>query len=118
MIWVTFDAVPVLQSAFSARSGIQSIGDAELAPATTGLFFELTNKCNFHCVFCPSDIQKREIGSMDIDLVKRLYEEAADKKIASEVNLHLMGEPTLHPNLIEILEFGALKNVRTVIGTS
>ena len=38
---------------------------------------------------------------MDLELVKRLYEEAADKKIASTVNLHLMGEPTLHPDLLE-----------------
>ena len=47
---------------------------------------------------------------MDIELVKRLYEEAADKKLDSVVNLHLMGEPTLHPKLIEILNFGESKN--------
>ena len=55
---------------------------------------------------------------MDLELVKRLYEEAADKKIASTVNLHLMGEPTLHPKLIEVLNFAASKNVKTDLVTN
>ncbi len=111
-------AVSSFQEAFKARSGISLMGDEALAPATTSLFFELTNKCNFHCLFCPSDSQKRDIGSMDIELVKSLYDEAADKKIANEVNLHLMGEPTLHPKLIEILDFAASKNIKTDLVTN
>ena len=112
------ESVSSFQQAFANRSGIRHMGDDVLAPATTALFFELTNKCNFHCDFCPSDFQKRDIGSMDLELVKRLYEEAADKKIASTVNLHLMGEPTLHPKLIEVLNFAASKNVKTDLVTN
>jgi radical SAM protein with 4Fe4S-binding SPASM domain len=40
------------------------------------------------------------------------------KKIGSVVNLHLMGEPTLHPKLIEILKFGASKNIKTDLVTN
>ena len=112
------ESVSNLQKAFAIRCDIPQAGDATLAPATTALHFELTNKCNFHCVFCPSDSQKREIGSMDLDLVKKLYTEASEKKIAPVVNLHLMGEPTLHPKLIEILNFGASKNIKTDLVTN
>ena len=112
------EAVSSFQKAFSTRTSILPVGDDELAPAITGLYFELTNKCNFHCDFCPSDSQKRDIGSMDIELIKSLYEETADKKIATIVNLHLMGEPTLHPKLIEILSFAASKNVKTELVTN
>jgi len=55
---------------------------------------------------------------MDIELIKRLYKETADKKIVSVVNLHLMGEPTLHPKLIDILNFAASKNVKTDLVTN
>ena len=55
---------------------------------------------------------------MDIQLIKQLYEEAADKQLGSTVNLHLMGEPTLHPKLIEILKFGASKNIKTDLVTN
>ena len=112
------DSVSSFQQAFATRTGIRPVGDDVLAPATTAIFFELTNKCNFHCTFCPSDSQKRSLGSMDLELVKKLYDENADKKIANEVNLHLMGEPTLHPSLIEILKYGASKNVKTDLVTN
>ena len=55
---------------------------------------------------------------MDLELVKRLYNEASTKKIASKVNLHLMGEPTLHPDLIEILKYGATKKIKTDLVTN
>ena len=112
------EAVCSFQKAFTKRTGIRPVGDSVLAPATSALYFELTNKCNFHCTFCPSDSQTRDIGSMDLELVKRLYEEAAVKKIDTVVNLHLMGEPTLHPKLIEILRFGASKNIKTDLVTN
>jgi tetratricopeptide (TPR) repeat protein/MoaA/NifB/PqqE/SkfB family radical SAM enzyme len=112
------ESVSSFQHAFANRTGIRPVGDDVLAPATTSVYFELTNKCNFHCDFCPSDSQKRDIGSMDLELVKQLYEENADKKLSNIVNLHLMGEPTLHPALIEILKFGASKNVKTDLVTN
>jgi tetratricopeptide (TPR) repeat protein/MoaA/NifB/PqqE/SkfB family radical SAM enzyme len=112
------ESVSSFQHAFANRTGIRPVGDDVLAPATTSVYFELTNKCNFHCDFCPSDSQKRDIGSMDLELVKQLYEENADKKLSNIVNLHLMGEPTLHPELIEILKFGASKNVKTDLVTN
>ena len=112
------ESVTSFQQAFTHRTGIRPKGDDILAPAISSMFFELTNKCNFHCTFCPSDDQKRSLGNMDLELVKQLYKETADKKIATTVNLHLMGEPTLHPKLIEILKFGASKNVKTDLVTN
>ncbi len=55
---------------------------------------------------------------MDLELIKQLYEENADKKIGTLVNLHLMGEPTLHPELIEILKIGSSKKVKTNLTTN
>ncbi|OUW29664.1 MAG: hypothetical protein CBD27_02635 [Rhodospirillaceae bacterium TMED167] len=112
------ESVSCFRQAFANRTGIRPMGDYVLSPAITSIYFELTNKCNFHCSFCPSDDQKRSLGYMDLELVKRLYEESADKKIANVVNLHLMGEPTLHPQLIEILKFGASKNIKTDLVTN
>ncbi len=112
------DAVLSFQKAFKRRTGLNLTGEDKLAPAITSLHFELTNKCNFHCTFCPSDSQTRGIGSMDEKLIQRLYEEAADKNLGDIVSLHLMGEPTLHPKLIEILKFGASKNIKTDLVTN
>ena len=112
------ESVGYYRRSFSSRTGIQPVGNEEVSPATTTLYLELTNKCNFHCDFCPSDSQKRALGFMDLELAKRTYEEVAKKHLVSDIHLHLMGEPTLHPKLIDILNFGASKNVRTSLITN
>jgi radical SAM protein with 4Fe4S-binding SPASM domain len=112
------EAVACYQDAFRVRTGKTYEGDKELAPGTLSLFMELTNKCNFHCEFCPSDSQKRAIGFMDLDLAKRLIDETAEKKLATQILLHLMGEPTLHPKLDEILAHAAGRDLKTELVTN
>jgi len=90
----------------------------ELQPATSSFFLELTNKCNFHCEFCPSDSQTRLHGYMEISLVKKIIDEISQKKIVPTINLHLMGEPTLHPKLDEILAYAKNKGVKTELTTN
>ena len=89
-----------------------------IQPATSQFFLELTNKCNFHCEFCPSDSQTRLHGYMDLSLVKKIFDEIAQKKIVTIVSLHLMGEPTLHPKLNEILAYANSKNVKVSLTTN
>jgi len=55
---------------------------------------------------------------MDFELVKKLYDETAEKNLTDIVNLHLMGEPTLHPQLISILDYAASKNIKTDLVTN
>ena len=92
--------------------------DKKLRPATAFFFLELTNKCNFHCEFCPSDSQTRLQGYMELSLVKKIFDEISQKKIVKQVALHLMGEPTLHPKLNEILTYARSKNVKIALTTN
>ena len=92
--------------------------DQKLDPATVFFFLELTNNCNFHCEFCPSDSQTRLHGYMELSLVKKIFDEISQKKIVPQVALHLMGEPTLHPKLNEILVYARSKNVKIALTTN
>ena len=92
--------------------------DQKLRPGTAFFFLELTNKCNFHCEFCPSDSQTRLHGYMELSLVKKIFDEISQKKIVKQVDLHLMGEPTLHPKLDEILAYAKSKNVQVSLTTN
>jgi organic radical activating enzyme len=67
---------------------------------------ELTNHCNFNCLFCPNRAMTRLRGQMDPGLAKRLLEEIADRALCQWVNLSLMGEPLLHPQVLSIAEHG------------
>ena len=114
----TTEAVTSFQEGLIERSGIDFEKEKKLRPATTYFFLELTNKCNFHCEFCPSDLQTRSQGFMDFSLVKKVFDEIEQKKIVTTVNLHLMGEPTLHPKLNDILFYAKKKNIKVHLTTN
>jgi tetratricopeptide (TPR) repeat protein len=76
-------------------------------PGSNIFFIELTNRCNFHCSFCPSDDQTRSIGEMSLGLVEKIFNEISSKKLTQTVNLHQMGEPTLYRHLKEVLNMAS-----------
>ena len=63
--------------------------------------FEVTNRCDAVCVFCPRDSQTRKQGVMDMDLYKKLLDEAIAWGDVSFVSLENFGEPFLDPHLFE-----------------
>jgi radical SAM protein with 4Fe4S-binding SPASM domain len=79
---------------------------------------ELTNVCDFNCLFCPKAEMKRPYGYMDTDLAKRLVSEIGEKGIAEKVTFHVMGEPTLHRNFFEILDHARREGVKVGLTTN
>ncbi len=115
-------SVEHFQKSFVNRTKIDfdknAMDEKKLHPAMTDFFLELTNKCNFHCEFCPSDSQSRHHGYMEMSLIKKIFDEISEKNLVPKVNLHLMGEPTLHPKLNEILSYAKQKNVKVALTTN
>ncbi|MFC1852182.1 radical SAM protein, partial [candidate division CSSED10-310 bacterium] len=89
-----------------------------LEPRISNLFIELTNICNFHCQFCASDQQQRQKGFMDFNLFCKLIDEITAKAIVTWTTLHLMGEPTLHPRFMDILQYVQKKNFQIGLNTN
>ena len=65
------------------------------------LVFELTNACNLNCVMCGRNAADFKPTVFDMD-VFRSFEPLMD--VVEEVTLMGWGEPTIHPNFIEMLE--------------
>ena len=65
------------------------------------LVLELTNACNLNCVMCGRNAANFKPTVFDMDNFRSL-EPIMD--IAEEVTLMGWGEPTIHPNFIEMLE--------------
>lgn len=66
-------------------------------------YYEITNVCNLNCSFCPGTGRKKKFVSAAE--FKRAATEL--KKVTDYLYLHVMGEPLLHPELEEILNFAA-----------
>jgi radical SAM protein with 4Fe4S-binding SPASM domain len=73
------------------------------------LFVEITNLCNFHCTFCPDEIMERHRGMMSYEDACKIFDQVAREKNRLgplyPVKLHQMGEPTIHPNLVDIVRY-------------
>lgn len=105
------------QSAEEARALDQRLRAAEI-PNIEWFFVELTNRCNLACPWCPSaGLMKRPRGFMPLERACELWRQIARYRqahtrferyaeIKNQIFLHVMGEPTLHPNFFEIIEAG------------
>lgn len=69
------------------------------------IHLELTNRCNFSCVFCPDGIMTRKRGAMEEDLARSALDQIAQLDLAEKVTFHVMGEPLLHPRFFRILDY-------------
>ncbi|MCA1959788.1 MAG: radical SAM protein, partial [Desulfomonile sp.] len=65
---------------------------------------ELTNRCNFSCVFCPDGLMTRPRGVMDEGLARSALDQIVELDLAEKVTFHVMGEPLIHPKFFNILD--------------
>jgi MoaA/NifB/PqqE/SkfB family radical SAM enzyme len=86
------------------------------------LFVEITNACNFKCTWCPDEIMDRRRGFMKKEKVFRILDEIAEKRSwlgpLYPVKLHQMGEPMLHPDLVEIVARAEQQGVAVELNTN
>ena len=78
------------------------------------IYVETTNICNLSCSFCPKT--KRPFGFMSVKSFRFIAKEC--KKHTDYINLHVMGEPTIHPKLAEILEAANKEELHVKITTN
>lgn len=79
---------------------------------------ELTNICDFNCVFCPKSVMKRPVGYMDTELAKRIITEIGSNGVSEKITFHVMGEPTLHHDFFDILDYVLKEGVKVGLTTN
>ena len=82
------------------------------------IHIELTNVCNFNCRFCPKSEMKRPNGFMETRLAKTIISDIASKNMCEKITLHVMGEPTHHPDFFEILDHAQKQDVAVGLTTN
>lgn len=68
------------------------------------LQIEPTNACFLNCMTCCRSESTREIGYMDFELFKKIIDDAASIGV-KRVLPFVMGEPLMHPLIIEMLRY-------------
>lgn len=83
------------------------------------VYVEIVRGCNLACEFCPHSLENNEIHMMEMSTVDTIVEHLrkADRKI--RLSLSGRGEPTLHPQFIEIVrKFASIPKVRVICITN
>lgn len=79
-----------------------------LQPITTINSIEVSSICDNACEYCPASVQHehRPVGFMDMDTFKKALEwvkHFVEKETQKELNLFGVGEPTLNPEIVEMV---------------
>jgi MoaA/NifB/PqqE/SkfB family radical SAM enzyme len=99
-------------------SGVEKTSYGHIEIPLKRVHIELTNICDFNCVFCPKSEMARPFGYMETDLAKRIITEVGKDGIGEKVTFHVMGEPTLHRDFFEILDHARRENVKVGLTTN
>ena len=85
-------------------------------PYPAHLDIELTNYCMVDCEMCPRRYMKRDNGFMSWDVFKRIVDESAGK--SKSCYLHQMGEPLLHHQLLDMIEYVNRAKIFSALSTN
>ncbi len=82
------------------------------------LSFEPTTSCNLRCPECPSGLRsfKRPTGMLTEDLFKETIDELQDTLLY--LLFYFQGEPYLHPQFLDLVEYATSKNIYTATSTN
>lgn len=75
------------------------------------ILVEVTNDCMLGCVMCPRSESKKNTGYMLFDQFKKIIDECSSRQSLGYLILSGMGEPLLHPQLIEMSKFAKSKGI-------
>mgnify|MGYP003306068336 CR=1 FL=1 len=78
------------------------------------IYIEITNACNLNCSFCIKN--KRKINYMSFDNFKLIIDKI--KNYTKEVYFHILGEPLMHPDIINFIEYANNNNLLVNITTN
>lgn len=100
------------------NSGTSAEKYASLADFPRIIDVEVTNACNFRCLFCPTGnhAMTRPSGFMDMEVFAKLVEECSGW--GTGLRLIGWGEPLLHPDIVEFLDIAGLAGLPTHINTN
>ena len=74
---------------------------------------EITNRCNLDCFMCPRNKVKMELGDMDLNLFKKIIDEASLLLPICLVPF-FRGESLLHPYFFEMLSYAKEKGLKPI----
>ena len=87
-------------------------------PAPPSVYWlDITRECNLRCVMCPQSKGLKPLSpKMPLDLFKRIIDDVCESRPL--VKLYMTGEPLLHEDLFEMIDYASAAGCRTGVHTN
>lgn len=82
------------------------------------VYVELSSECNFDCEMCFRQTFASQTGSMEAQILERVKEELRTLPDLKEVVLGGLGEPLLHPQITDLIDFLKRRDVAVSVTTN
>ncbi len=90
----------------SLKQWIYWFKDAIAHPQLRFIIWMATRRCNLHCYYCVLPQEETCQKELETDEVKRIFSQIATDFDASKITVGITGgEPTLRPDLVEIVKY-------------
>ncbi|MBN1382654.1 MAG: radical SAM protein [Deltaproteobacteria bacterium] len=87
-------------------------------PPLTKVYIEPTTACNYNCRTCVRNTWDEEIGSMPFSAYKRLLDDLKKVKSLRTMAFWGIGEPLMHPRIVEMISLAHGLSVKTELITN
>ncbi len=84
-------------------------------PNTFKIIWQITSACTYHCEYCPKELHEGTSKEIDLKDFEGFLDLFKDRKIVMTIT---GGEPTIHPQFLEIANLLKEKNVKTVVDSN
>ena len=103
---------------FSSYHYSRFTGKAAHSAMPISIAIEPTTSCNLRCPECPSGLRSftRPTGMLKADLFKSTIDELA--KTLAYLTFYFQGEPYLHPQFLELVQYASSKGIYTATSTN
>jgi tungsten cofactor oxidoreducase radical SAM maturase len=87
-------------------------------PDLRRLYVEPTTACNLNCRTCMRNVWEDAVAYMDVEVFRQLVEQTAALPELQRIVLSGLGEPLMHPHLLEMVRLARERGLAVTLGTN
>ena len=84
-------------------------------PSTLKIIWQITSACTYACEYCPTELHTGKSIEVDLIQLRSFFEMFLDRKIVLTIT---GGEPTIHPQFLEIANLLKDLNIKTIVDSN
>jgi MoaA/NifB/PqqE/SkfB family radical SAM enzyme len=100
------------------QAGLQKFARSSVKPQLSKLYIEPTTRCNLQCTTCIRNSWDESIGSMDMNIYRKLLSDIKEVPMLNSIAFWGIGEPLVHPEIVTMVTLAHETGLETEVITN